>query len=457
MNTICMKPPEVIRKNKNFTGGNMTKKEFKEAMLRGLGRCVIAVRQEPEKYRALVLWACKRNIAYDAQSEGTRSWYVYTMVDAYSDKDPFVSAAIDALKKYRPNSGWDLLHLIELLMFFAQDGYKSAQRAVEEKYLEILATMFARKRRPNRMFHELFDLEQLGLALTVDRASFLRISKDFGRLYREKKYMLDGDFDWFFSSKGDLYRKAMERAAHKDEDIACFMQREQANANAREEYQKLQKENPIENMTGIRLAIWLARKADKETIERYAVAYRNQTQPTLRAEALATFSSCQYPDDPQLIMEDTKSNCEELRNAAWRALENIRHPAVRSFALNNVANGIRTPENFALMVTNYVPKDADLLEKLLKELISTKDWDCIHTAGWDVFRAFDKDSGIPHPKHLLPLLYEYNPCSYCRESALAYMSKHRMLTKEILEECRYDSNEDIRKMAIKRRKICTDL
>lgn len=36
----------------------MTKKEFKAAMLRGLGRCVQAVEREPEKYRDLVLWAC---------------------------------------------------------------------------------------------------------------------------------------------------------------------------------------------------------------------------------------------------------------------------------------------------------------------------------------------------------------------------------------------------------------
>ncbi len=66
----------------------MTKKAFKEAMLRGLGRCVWAVRQEPKKYRDLVLWACRRNIAYDAQCEGTRSWYVYTMANCYADVEP---------------------------------------------------------------------------------------------------------------------------------------------------------------------------------------------------------------------------------------------------------------------------------------------------------------------------------------------------------------------------------
>lgn len=77
----------------------MTKKRFKEAMLRGLGRCVIAVRQEPERYRDLVLWACKRNFAYDAQSEGTRSWYTYTMANSFPDKETFIAATAEALKR----------------------------------------------------------------------------------------------------------------------------------------------------------------------------------------------------------------------------------------------------------------------------------------------------------------------------------------------------------------------
>lgn len=428
----------------------MTKKEFKAAMLRGLGRCVKAVQQEPEKYRDIVLWACTRNIAYDAQSEGTRAWYVYTMANAYPDKETFINAAVDALRKYRPDVGWDLLHLSELLMYFAQDGYLSARRAVEDKYQEILAIMFARSRRPHRIFCELSDLEQLGLVLAVDSKSFLRIAGDFGRLYREKKYMYDGDFAWFFSSKGGQYRKTMEAAAQRDENIACFMQREQEDIDAQEQLRQQRKEKPEENLTGFRLSRWLAKEADLETVERYACVYREQREPDARAKALEAFTWCPYPGDPKPILEDTRSGDEKLRRTAWQALENLRHTAVRDFAHNNAAKGDRTFENFALLVTNYIPEDAILLESLLRELISQKDWDDVHAAGRDVYRAFRKDSGIPHPKHLLPILYEYNPCSFCRESALVYMSKHRMLTQEILEECLYDSNDDIRRMAEKR-------
>ncbi len=450
MNTICRKPPEVIRQNNNLTGGNMTKKEFKTAMLRGLGRCIKAVQQEPEKYRDIVLWACKRDIAYDTQSEGTRSWYIYTMACAYPDKETFINAAAGALKKYRPNGGWDLLHLSELLMFFAMDGYESARQALDDKYQEFLTVMFAKKRRPNRVFHELSDLEQLGLVLAVDSKSFLRIAGDFGRLYREKKYMDDGDFAWFFSSKGGQYRKTMESAARRDENVARFMRREQAYIDAQEKLRQQRKKNPETNLTGFRLSRWLAKEADAETVMRYACAYRDQSNLEARVKALEAFARCPYPGDPRPILEDARSADERLNQTAWKALENLRHPAVRDFAHCNAAKGDRTPENFALLVTNYIPEDAALLESLLRELISQKNWDSVHTAGMDIYQAFREDSSIPHPKHLLPLLYEYNPCSFCRKSALVYMSKHRMLTGEMLEECLYDSNDDIRRMAKKR-------
>ena len=205
-------------------------------------------------------------------------------------------------------------------------------------------------------------------------------------------------------------------------------------------------------MTGVRLSRWLRNHADTETVEQYAAAYREQTQPELRAQALEAFSWCPYPDAPLPIIEDTQSDHEALQSAAWRALENLRNPVVRKFALENVDKGIRTPENFALLVTNYLSDDAKLLETLLWEFVETRDWDAVHAAGMDVYRVFEKDSGIPRPKHLLPILYEYNPCSFCRESALRFMSGHRMLTKEILEECRFDSSYEIRRFAEKRLK-----
>ncbi len=432
----------------------MTKKEFKEALLRGLGRCVIAVQQEPEKYRDIVLWACKRNFAYDAQCEGIRTWYVYTMVCAYADKTPFIHAAAEALRNCRPRWYWDWMHLSNLLMFFALDGSSEARTVLEEKYQQLFSELLARKRKPNRMFHERSALEELGIVLAVDRTSFLRITKDFGRLHRETSYMEAGDFCWYFSDKGDRYRKTMERAAQKDADIACFLEREQAYWDELEAGQKQQRAEPDapEGLTGVPLSRWLERKADRATVECYAETYRTETRPEQRAAALQAFWFCPYPGEPQVIIEDTRSSCERLRDVAWRTLENIRHPAVRTFALQNNASGCNTPENFALLVTNSVPGDAELLETLLRAQIAAKDWDNVHAAGMDVFRTLKENNGMPRLRQLLPLVYEYTPCACCREKAVRYLAKHRMLTKEMLEECLFDSNDDIRRYAQKRLK-----
>ena len=51
----------------------MTKKEFRQYMLKGRGCCVQAVSADPERWRSEVLWACGHEIAFDAQCEGSRA------------------------------------------------------------------------------------------------------------------------------------------------------------------------------------------------------------------------------------------------------------------------------------------------------------------------------------------------------------------------------------------------
>ena len=425
----------------------MTQKEFKDSMVRGLGRCVIAAKQNPERYRKSILMACRKNPAYDPQCEGSRAWYTYTLAACFADRRPFIDAAVGALKKHHPSSNWDLSYLGELLMHFALDGDSYARAALEDKYRELLARIFSRKRRPRQFFWELSELEELGMILSNDRASVLRIAEDFGRLYQQKGFLEDGEFFHFFALEGKTYRKQLESAAKRNEHIACFLQREQAYIAALERRQKMRKEPLPGELTGIRLSIYLKKTADRETVAQYALAYREEKRLKYRAEALYAFAECPYPDDPQPIIEDAQSDCEELRDRAWRALENLRHPDVRTFALNNIANKERTVETFLLLVSNYLPEDAPLLEKLLRERIAERDWDGVHSAGLAVDAAFSKGGKCPRPKQLLPLLYRYTPCSCCREYFLRHMAKHRMLTKEMLEECRYDSRDAIRKFA----------
>lgn len=165
-----------------------------------------------------------------------------------------------------------------------------------------------------------------------------------------------------------------------------------------------------------------------------------------RAEALEAFCWCPYPEAPYPIIEDTESECEKLQDAAWRALGKIRHPRVREFAFSKIDSDLINA--MPLFVKNYLPKDADLLEQLVKSVpvdrYDSSGWHGVHLKVLGM-----KDDGIKAPPALLRYIYESTFCSCCREYALLQMGKRRLLTDDILQECLYDSNEEIRGYAAK--------
>lgn len=413
----------------------MTQKEFRQALLRGQGRCIPAVKNDPERYRDLVMWACQRRISFDTQCEGARTWFVYQMVNCYEDTGPFVEAAARSLRRCPSNGDWTVFALSELLWFFAVDGNAVAEAALEEKYRELYDGLMARKRRKNGRFPELDDFSQLCVILAEGEASVVRIATDVGRLCRLRPFYHGFDFAWLHESKGKQYLSALKKGAESSEDLACYLETQQS----REAEQA-----PARERKGARLSLWLARKADPQTVEAYARAYREQMDPNPRSEALDAFRHCPYPGDPTDIIRDADAEWEPLRQAAWRALKNIRHPSVREFALSKVKTDL--VEAFAVLARNYQPEDAPLLTELVQSVPTdfqeTGPW---HTLQMDVLGM--EDFGLEAPPALLRHIYETTYCSCCRFHALRQMGSRHMLTRNILEECRFDSSSDIREYA----------
>ncbi|MDE6925493.1 MAG: hypothetical protein K2P59_09595 [Acetatifactor sp.] len=114
----------------------MTKKRFREAMMRGLGRCILELDQmeDVEKYREIVLWGCTHDLSYDTQCEGTRAWYMRELIRRFPDEKPFVDTVIRKLSQYRSKGGWEFSHYCELLSRFAWEGNRPAFSALWKKY-----------------------------------------------------------------------------------------------------------------------------------------------------------------------------------------------------------------------------------------------------------------------------------------------------------------------------------
>lgn len=419
----------------------MTKKKFKTALLRGQGRCILAVKDNPKKYRDLVMWACGNNLSFDTQCEGSRAWYVHELVSFYPDTMPFVEVAVKGLEKSRSDGSWRILYLSELLSHFVLDGCEIAKVALENKYQQLYDSLMARKRPKNGVNHERDDFTMLCLIMAEDEASFIKIAEDIGRLYRCRPFYDGYDFDWVYDCKGKKYLSALKKAATTSKNIACYLEKQR---ECEREWEESRKNSNTLKKKGIALSRWLALKANKETVLQYAYNYLAQDDLEKRAEALEAFCWCPYPEDPSPIIEDTESECEKLQDAAWRALGKIRHPHVREFAFSKIDSDLVNV--LPLFVKNYLSKDADLLEQLVRSVPVDHD----DSSGWhgvqlDVLGM--EDDGIKAPPTLLRYIYESTFCSCCREHALLQMGKRRMLTDDILQECLYDSNDEIRTYA----------
>lgn len=201
----------------------MTQKKFKEAMLRGQGRCIQAAQSDPEKYRAVVLWACAHQVAYDPQWEGSKAGYVYRLINCYPDKGPFLEALVADFQKTKSDGAWKVLYQAELLGHFALDGEETAEAALWSKYEELYAALLKKGCLPKGIFPERDDFSMLCVELARNKKAMLKIAGDIGKLYLFEDFYDGDDFDWLFASCAKRYMGTLQKHAEKSENIAAYL------------------------------------------------------------------------------------------------------------------------------------------------------------------------------------------------------------------------------------------
>lgn len=423
----------------------MNKKEWKQTLLRGQGRCIQAVRKEPARYERLVMWACSHEIAFDPQCEGSRAWFVYQLICCYPEPSLFLETVIQSIHHTPSNGSWKMLYLAELLYLFSLDGYEKAKTALWDTYEKLYTQLLMRKRMPKSTYPARDDFEMLCIVLADGKESVSRMAQDIGRLYRDGFSSRWYDFSWLYDSKIKRYRCSLEKMSKHNECIGAYLQgiKYFKDTDVWVHDKRLRQ--------GIGLSLWLRNHADQTMLKPYVKAYVEQTDPNLRAAALQVFSRCPFHDDPQVIIDDAGSKHSMLKQAAYHALFNIRHPMARSFALKQLQLGDK--DALYMLMKNYQDEDAFMLETFVKAMVvdqrDTNGWHSIHLALLDM-----EQDGCKIPVSLLKHIYETTYCSCCREDAIRQMGKRRLLDDVILKECLLDSNDEIQtyvKQMVKRR------
>lgn len=464
----------------------MTKKEFKRAMQCGLGRCIQELKTcgNIEKYRDIVLWGCTHNLAYDAQCEGTRSYYLYKLVKCYPDADFFVDAVIPYFYRSIAKSDWSFDQFCDFLGLFAGEGNQTALHALQDNYRRIYAILKNRKRRlSDRTISVRDNFETLCIAM-VNIAdykedcedAYFRMVEDLGCLMLDNPLFDHWNFDWFQACWEDEFgkakiRKQLEKRTKNAKGTKAYfasMLREEENRDkyavkrrekienmtSREIYRLLQNGGRVGSDIPIMPAPIMMRNGKEKEVKKLVVYYQRETDMALKSQLLRLLANRYCADllDAAVVIADSKSENAALQENAFRALGFMTDILVHNYALELLQKKEHLEDVISMLANNYVKEDYDILVALIKALpVTYQEKDIYWHGPFSAVLDLLETRGVKHPpKELLYYMYEHTLCSCCRESILREMSRRKMLTREILQECLYDSNDEIREFAKKR-------
>lgn len=95
-----------------------------------------------------------------------------------------------------------------------------------------------------------------------------------------------------------------------------------------------------------------------------------------------------------------------------------------------------------MLAANY-EEDREIFVHAVKQIPVTYEDGAWHGVFNDVMDLFSGPAKHK-PNELLPYMYKNTLCSFCRAYVVREMGRRRMLTRDMLEEMRYDCNEEIR-------------
>jgi hypothetical protein len=417
----------------------MNADQFRESLRFGTGRALLYARDnDVTQYREVILDACLHCYSYDTQVEGTRSGYMYDLVEMLPDKGYFYDAVLKSLARAKDDN--DSLQRFWFAAHLAKDGNERAKRAMYDNY------------DPGPAYGE-----SIGIAfLELDGIrGLLFVADKIGGLLRTRPDKVD--IGWVICRSIEAFREqatwdALRDAGRTNPNIDEYRQAAEEShqhgtrSDAEEflslSYEQLLKKIPANQFYSLRKWGEAANDQELELAARGLIAAKDAGQQTWH---LLIFSRRRFPLPPDTLIalaetEDAEDSRVGLR--AVQALRHVSHPVVRELAFRLVRSGARwRGEAVDLLNSNFKFGDH---KTVLGWFETEKDLEVRHSFGMDLREFWEQHPDADTEIGMLLSLYEMGPCSACRERAVKRLIELGALPEQLRKECTLDANSDIR-------------
>ncbi|MGB0954041.1 MAG: hypothetical protein ACPG31_12540 [Planctomycetota bacterium] len=169
----------------------------------------------------------------------------------------------------------------------------------------------------------------------------------------------------------------------------------------------------------------LPSELEEEQLERWLAICERKGFPIFRAEYL------DLAMHPSMAIQESAIICLAHEEAV----------ELRSLGLNKMESGAWS-QAIQLLRKNGLAEDADRFIRSAPklEVDFQAHWLCMRMKG-----AMEENPAF-HDIRIAIYCYEYNPCMHCREGIVELMQEWETLPDWIAEECRFDAEEDVRKL-----------
>lgn len=407
----------------------MINKSFIDNIRKGLGRAYLELEsaKNKEEYRESILYVCFNDCSYDFVTEGSKGIYLFDLINLFDDTAYFKQSIIDFLRNKLPKRNL-FAQLLDILKCYYYQGALEIKLFLNDYYKYFIEN--GKWTKNKKMCYEYLCIIMYQI---FGFKKVLNILKDIEKLNINKD-----DIGWFLFLISFKYKN--------NTTILRFLPKVEEDNTPKtynhtfEEFLQLAREKRF----NCSFAHW-ASDIEYEKCINYLKQTKNEEDIILILDAF------QYEDCPKIIPEELlfsllNVHSKNVDNEIYRTLSYRKSKKVENLALTLLNNKENAVSAMHMLMNNYKKDYKKLLVNAYKKIkFSFYKYTPLVSYTIDFMYSTKKDL----PDEILFYAYEKSYDAFDREYIVDCMKKRKLLTEEILNELKHDSNSEIRKKAEK--------
>ena len=443
------------------TENHLESAEFKRILDIGLGRAILYLQNhDSTPHRDAILNACLHNTAMDRQVEGTRSQYMTDVVRLTGDMEFYREQVFSALSAGGYDD-YDTQHQLVFASILAGEGderarqivYDTIQRNIDDDILPLVLInmdglqgftfIVERLLETQREVSDLdFTVEHL-IDVLEDRDGIKQTQRKLKQYIAQNPQaapLIQAAFSRREQGK-QAFRKRRNPEHFSYEDVKIWMDSPDTLKSPPVHWVVWGQHSTVEELDRAAQDFLQVDDADTRRIWAYVQIFRDRVFP-LEPDRLIEWAK-HLGEKPIRRSDGTVDHEARMPYYALSSLSLLTHPKVRAFALSMIEQSKEAGRVVRLLAANYQKGDWQFIASLTSQNLDNEDYHSLEYSVEDVFKAHPSDEAIP----ALTNLYEHGPTSTCRRRVVQYLDSLDAVPDWMREECRYDSNADLREFA----------